>query len=59
MIPLGDTPQQGYLIDTPGIKGFGTLEMDENNLGHYFREFLQPSGVVFTIVALKMSQIVP
>lgn len=43
MIPLGDTPQKGYLIDTPGIKGFGTLEMDETNLGHYFREFFRLS----------------
>lgn len=29
----------GYIIDTPGIKGFGTLEMDEANTAHYFREF--------------------
>lgn len=43
MIPLGETPQEGYLIDSPGIKGFGTLEMDETNLGHYFREFFEMS----------------
>ncbi len=39
MIPLGTLPKDGYIIDTPGIKGFGTLEMDATNLGHYFREF--------------------
>lgn len=43
MIPLGSTPQEGYLIDSPGIKGFGTIEMDETNLGHYFREFFEIS----------------
>lgn len=29
----------GYLIDSPGIKGFGTLEMNKNNTADYFREF--------------------
>lgn len=43
MIPLGVSPKEGYLIDSPGIKGFGTLEMDETNLGHYFREFFETS----------------
>ncbi len=28
----------GYLIDTPGIKGFGTFDMDEKEVGHYFKE---------------------
>ncbi|MDO4707240.1 MAG: ribosome small subunit-dependent GTPase A [Porphyromonadaceae bacterium] len=28
----------GYLIDTPGIKGFGLLEVDEYEASHYFRE---------------------
>lgn len=37
MIPLpgGD---RGYLIDTPGIKGFGTLDMQESEVSHYFPE---------------------
>ena len=32
------TPQTGYLIDTPGIKGFGTFDMEREELTSYFRE---------------------
>lgn len=39
MIPLDPERGGGYLIDSPGIKGFGTLEMNERNAHHYFREF--------------------
>ena len=39
MIPLAAERGGGYLIDSPGIKGFGTLEMNERNAHHYFREF--------------------
>lgn len=35
MIPL---PQGGYLIDTPGIKGFGMIEMEGPEVAHYFPE---------------------
>lgn len=28
----------GYLIDTPGIKGFGLLDVEEAEVSHYFRE---------------------
>ena len=36
MIPL---PSQGsYLIDTPGIKGFGTFDMEPEELTSYFKE---------------------
>ena len=28
----------GYLIDTPGIKGFGTFDMEQEEVGHYFKE---------------------
>lgn len=31
----------GYLIDTPGIKGFGTFDMDEEEVRHYFREIFR------------------
>jgi len=34
MIPLGG----GWLIDTPGIKGFGTFDMEPEELSSYFRE---------------------
>lgn len=44
MIALGDTLKKGFIIDTPGIKGFGTLEMDESNAAHFFREFFALSS---------------
>lgn len=28
----------GYLIDTPGIKGFGTFDMEPEEIGSYFKE---------------------
>lgn len=28
----------GFIIDTPGIKGFGMLEMEKEEIGHYFPE---------------------
>lgn len=31
-------PEGGWVIDTPGIKGFGTLDMQKEEVGHYFRE---------------------
>jgi ribosome biogenesis GTPase len=31
----------GYIIDTPGIRGFGLIEMQEEELGHYFPEMLK------------------
>lgn len=36
--------KEGYLIDTPGIKGFGTFDMDEEEVGHYFREIFEFSA---------------
>lgn len=34
----------GYLIDTPGIKGFGTFDMEEEEIGHYFPEIFKASA---------------
>jgi len=31
----------GFIIDTPGIKGFGLVEMDKEELSHYFPEMLR------------------
>lgn len=31
----------GYIIDTPGIKGFGTFDMEEEEVGHYFKEIFE------------------
>ncbi|HET9570859.1 MAG TPA: ribosome small subunit-dependent GTPase A [Bacteroidales bacterium] len=33
----------GYLIDTPGIKGFGTFDMKPEEVGHYFKEIFATS----------------
>lgn len=35
MLPL---PGGGYIIDTPGIKGFGTFDMEPEELTGYFKE---------------------
>ena len=37
MIPLGE----GWLIDTPGIKGFGTFDMEPEDLTSYFKEIFR------------------
>ncbi len=37
-------PQGGALIDTPGIKGFGTFDMEREEVSHYFREIFQTSS---------------
>lgn len=41
MFPL---PDGGYIIDTPGIKGFGTFDMEEEEIGHYFPEIFKFSA---------------
>jgi len=37
MIAIGN----GYLIDTPGIKGFGTFDMEPEEITSYFREIFE------------------
>lgn len=37
-------PDGGYLIDTPGIKGFGTIEMQGAEIAHYFPEIFRFSS---------------
>ena len=41
MFPFED---DGYIIDTPGIKGFGTFDMKDEEVGHYFKEIFQVSA---------------
>lgn len=36
--------EHGALIDTPGIKGFGTFDMTKEEMGHYFREIFHFSS---------------
>ncbi|MCI5744373.1 ribosome small subunit-dependent GTPase A [Phocaeicola faecicola] len=35
---------EGYIIDTPGIKGFGTFDMEDEEVGHYFKEIFEFSA---------------
>ena len=34
-------PEGGYLIDTPGIKGFGTFDIEKEELTSYFKEIFR------------------
>ncbi|MFT6746668.1 MAG: ribosome biogenesis GTPase [Glaciecola sp.] len=36
MLPLEDG---GYVVDTPGIKGLGVVDVEKQELGNYFKEF--------------------
>lgn len=36
-----ELPYGGYIIDTPGIKGFGTFDIDKEELTSYFREIFK------------------
>ncbi len=41
MYPLPDA--NAWIIDTPGIKGFGLLDIQKEEVGHYFREIFEVS----------------
>jgi len=34
----------GFIIDTPGIKGFGMVDMDKDEISHYFPELFAAMG---------------
>lgn len=34
-------PNNGAVIDTPGIKGFGTIDFEREEVSHYFREIFE------------------
>jgi ribosome biogenesis GTPase len=36
-------PFGGFVIDTPGIKGFGVVDMERNEIYHFFREIFRVS----------------
>lgn len=36
-----DLPFGGYLIDTPGIRGLGVVDVEQEELANYFPEFLK------------------
>lgn len=31
----------GYIIDSPGVRGFGVIEIEKNEVSHFFREIFQ------------------
>lgn len=39
-----DLPGGGRIIDTPGIKGFGTFDFETGEVAHYFREIFKASA---------------
>lgn len=41
---LYDLPGGGALIDIPGIKGFGTFDMERGEVAHYFRDLFALSA---------------
>lgn len=40
MFPL---PEGGYIIDTPGVKGFGTIDFEPEEVAHFFPEIFKIS----------------
>lgn len=38
-----ELPDGGYVIDTPGIKGFGTFDMEPEEISSYFKEIFEYS----------------
>ena len=41
---LFELPQGGALIDIPGVKGFGTFNMEPEEVAHYFRDIFRISA---------------
>lgn len=42
MYPLPDG--DGYIVDTPGVKGFGTIDFNVEEVSHYFPEIFRESA---------------
>ncbi|MBD8389780.1 ribosome small subunit-dependent GTPase A [Dysgonomonas sp. BGC7] len=36
-----ELPEGGFIIDTPGIKGFGTVSMEKNEIFHFFPDIFK------------------
>ncbi|MBP1617728.1 MAG: engC [Bacteroidetes bacterium] len=36
-----ELPEGGYIIDTPGIKGFGTIDMEREEIYHFFPDIFK------------------
>lgn len=44
MFKIPGMNEKSYIIDTPGVKGFGTLEFDRHEVGHFFPEIFKMSS---------------
>lgn len=44
MYEMETEEEKSYLIDTPGIRGFGTIEFEKETVGHYFPEIFRTSA---------------
>ncbi len=45
---MHEMPFGGFVIDTPGIRGFGVVDMEKNEIYHFFREiFIASKGCRF------------
>ena len=42
--PIVNSPTQAAVIDTPGIKGFGSVDMAKEEVSHYFRDIFRVSA---------------
>jgi ribosome biogenesis GTPase len=40
---MHEMPFGGFVIDTPGIRGFGVVDMEKNEIYHFFREIFKVS----------------
>lgn len=46
------------IIDTPGIKGFGVVDMDKDELGDYFPNFLPLNNIVNSTIAFTLTNLI-
>ena len=49
-------PFGGFVIDTPGIKGFGVVDMERNEIYHFFREIFKISkdaGLIIVFILMN------
>ena len=44
MFEIPGLSEGSFIIDTPGVKGFGTLEFDKYEVGHFFPEIFRESA---------------
>ena len=50
----------GYIIDTPGIKGFGIIDMTPQEISHYFPKSSDFQKIAATTIAcISTNPIVP